>query len=73
MGGKDFKRERGEKISGRLNRQRGGKILGRRREKILGGKGLRGETGGSQPGKGGKDRREEKGEDLKKISGGKMP
>ena len=44
---------------------RGENIVGRKREKIRGRKGLRGERGnGSQQGKMAKDLREEKGEDL---------
>ena len=51
----------------KANRERGEKILGRKREKVSGGKGLRGNGWeGSQQGKGGKDLREEKGEDLER-------
>ena len=59
MGGKDLNKERGEKILGRKR----GKIAGEK--KALGGKGGGGGGEGSQQGKVAKDLREENGEDLR--------
>ena len=58
-----------EKIWGKKGQQgKGGKILGRTREKLSGGgKALGGKGGeGSQQGKGGNNLRKEKGEDLER-------